>query len=286
MEVRHFADAAAFDAETRAYLLADEAMHCLPLGIIATLAAEPGRFAHAPYLATVEEDGELVAVALRTPPRGLVLSRARALDTLDRLAADASRAQPDLPGVIGPTREAAAFAEAWRRRTGRAVRRGMAERVYRLERVSPVVGAPGELRRATTDDRALVVRYYDAFVAEALPGEDPSTAARSVDARLGSRTSGLYLWWDGGRAVSLAGYGGPTPNGIRIGPVYTPPELRGRGYASACVAALSRRLLEGNRRSCFLFTDLANPTSNRIYRNIGYRPVGDVDEWLFAPESP
>jgi hypothetical protein len=88
--------------------------------------------------------------------------------------------------------------------------------------------------------------------------------------------------WDDGQAVSMAGFGGRTPNGIRIGPVYTPPELRGRGYASALTAALTQRLLDEGRQFCFLFTDLANPTSNSIYQRIGYRPVSDVDLWRFS----
>jgi predicted GNAT family acetyltransferase len=70
--------------------------------------------------------------------------------------------------------------------------------------------------------------------------------------------------------VSVAGYGGDTPNGIRIGPVFTPPELRGRGYATSLVAQLSSRLLAEGRRFCFLYTDLANPTANAIYERIGY----------------
>jgi predicted GNAT family acetyltransferase len=79
----------------------------------------------------------------------------------------------------------------------------------------------------------------------------------------------------------MVGYSGPTPNGIRIAPVYTPPELRGGGYASACTAETTRRLLKDGRRFCFLYTDLANPTSNSIYQRIGYRPVCDVDQYRF-----
>jgi predicted GNAT family acetyltransferase len=73
--------------------------------------------------------------------------------------------------------------------------------------------------------------------------------------------------------VSLAAFCGPTPNGMRIGPVYTPPQYRGKGYASANVAALSQRLLDSGRKFCYLFTDLANPTSNKIYQKIGYEQV-------------
>jgi predicted GNAT family acetyltransferase len=69
---------------------------------------------------------------------------------------------------------------------------------------------------------------------------------------------------------------------MRIGPVYTPPALRKRGYASALTAALSQELLDSGRKFCFLFTDLANPTSNRIYQQIGYQAVCDVDEYRFV----
>ena len=89
------------------------------------------------------------------------------------------------------------------------------------------------------------------------------------------------LWIADGKPVAWAGVGGRTPNGIRIGPVYTPPEERGHGYASAVVAAASQAQLDEGRTFCFLFTDLANPTSNRIYQAIGYEPIGDFDEYHF-----
>jgi hypothetical protein len=76
------------------------------------------------------------------------------------------------------------------------------------------------------------------------------------------------------------------PNGIRIGPVYTPPELRRRGYASAVTAATSQAELDKGRRFIFLFTDLANPTANKIYQAIGYEPVIDVDQLTFVPTHP
>ena len=122
-------------------------------------------------------------------------------------------------------------------------------------------------------------RWFDEFVAEALPEGSPEPAG-VLDRRLAEPGGGL-AFWDDGAAVCIAGYGGPTPNGIRIGPVYTPPELRGRGYASALTAGVTQELLDGGKRFCFLFTDLANPTSNRIYERIGYRPVTDVDQWAF-----
>jgi predicted GNAT family acetyltransferase len=92
--------------------------------------------------------------------------------------------------------------------------------------------------------------------------------------------------WDHAGPVSMASATGLTPNGIRVNGVYTPPEHRGRGYATACVAALSARLLADGRRFCFLFTDAANPTSNAIYRRIGYVPVAEVQEYRFEEIPP
>ncbi len=118
----------------------------------------------------------------------------------------------------------------------------------------------------------LLLDCLRAFGAEVLNEGDPDrdNPGQLVEHRLTSAEAGFDLWEDGNEPVSLAGWSGPTPNGIRIGPVYTPPDLRGRGYATALVAELSATLLEQGRRFCFLFTDLANPTSNAIYERIGY----------------
>jgi predicted GNAT family acetyltransferase len=94
--------------------------------------------------------------------------------------------------------------------------------------------------------------------------------------------SGFVLWEDGGGPVSVTGFGSPTPNGMRIGPVYTPPERRGRGYAGALVAEVSQAQLDAGRRFCFLYTDLANPTSNRLYVALGYERVCDSVELDFV----
>jgi predicted GNAT family acetyltransferase len=88
-----------------------------------------------------------------------------------------------------------------------------------------------------------------------------------------------------GEPVSLAAARGETPNGIRIGPVYTPPEHRGHGYASAVTAAASQDQLDRGRHFVFLFTDLSNPTSNKIYQAIGYERVCDVDMYRFETDA-
>lgn len=282
MELRSFDDARAFKARTEPFLMEHEACHNLLLGLSAALIHNPERFERDPYLATVEREGEVVAAALMTPPNNLVLSRVEDQGALSLIAADLRKRYGRLPGLLAPTEVAGRFAETWQRVSGQRCCMVRAERIYQIEEVTPAHGAPGALRRATEADRPLLVGWLAAFHEEAVGAPDATAAAeRSLNARLHSDTGGLYLWEDG-RPVSLAGYGGPTPNGVRVGPVYTPPEHRGRGYASACVAALSSLLLEGGRRYCFLFTDLGNPTSNHIYQQVGYRPVCDVDEYEFV----
>jgi predicted GNAT family acetyltransferase len=79
----------------------------------------------------------------------------------------------------------------------------------------------------------------------------------------------------------MAGLSGKTRHGIRVNLVYTPPNLRKKGYATACVAALTQRMLDSDKQFCCLYTDLANPTSNSIYQKIGYQPICDVQDWIF-----
>jgi predicted GNAT family acetyltransferase len=165
----------------------------------------------------------------------------------------------------------------------------MRQGVYELERVEPLPAVPGCARVATAEDLELAVRWATAFGEEVHHEGGPGRerAAKNVHHRLSSPTAGILLWEDGDEPVSFAGWGGPTPNGIRIGPVYTPPEARGHGYATALTAELSQRLLDGSlfgggRRFCFLHTDLANPTSNAIYERIGYRRVAESAEIVFG----
>jgi predicted GNAT family acetyltransferase len=161
----------------------------------------------------------------------------------------------------------------------------MFQRVYELRAVTPAEGVPGRLRDATPDDRDLLLVWMAAFHEEALGEADPIRVAEVVDQAFETTPEGrrLFIWEVAGQPVSVAGVAGRTPNGVRIQAVYTPPELRRRGYASACVAAISQAQLDAGRTACFLFTDLSNPTSNSIYQAIGYMPVADQALYAFSP---
>jgi hypothetical protein len=262
----------------------DEARHNLQLGICSRLESDRSAFGdEAPYLAVALDGEDVVAVAMRTPPFNLLLSRMDA-SVVDDIAEDVAERFDSIPGVGAEPEVAAGFGEAWHSRTGHRPVAGISTRIYRLTSPPEVPAAPGRYREATADDRGLLVEWFEAFAAEAHPGAPEVGADRMVQLRLSGRDGGIVLWEDGD-VVSLSAHGGPTPNGIRIGPVYTPPGLRGRGYAGACVATQSRRLLEAGHRFCFLFTDRANPVSNRLYERIGYEPVCDIQEIQFEPAS-
>ncbi|MCC5638265.1 GNAT family N-acetyltransferase [Nostoc sp. CHAB 5844] len=278
MKVYKFQDASEFYAKVAEYLLRQEALHNLLLGICHTLISHPERFDAMPYLATVEVDGEIVAVALRTPPRPLLLSKIQDFQAIEVLAKDLSTFYPSLPGVNAPTDEAKAFALAWHSLTGQSFQLAMALRTFQLQKVNKISPVTGSLHLATEDDRELLVNWHEAFSLEAL-GNIETDSKRWVEWVLKQKI--VYLWQDE-VPVSIACRSGKTPNGARIGMVYTPPEYRRRGYASACVAALSQTSLNQGNQFCFLFTDLANATSNHIYQEIGYQSVGDWHHYSFV----
>jgi predicted GNAT family acetyltransferase len=125
---------------------------------------------------------------------------------------------------------------------------------------------------ARTDDIDLVIEMIESFRTE-IGETHPESTRQVASERIADNA--LVFWETDGQPVSMAGFKGRTPNGIRIVLVYTPPALRGRGYASSLVAVLSQHLLDTGRKFCFLYTDLANPTSNKIYRDVGYEYVAD-----------
>lgn len=277
MEVVQLTDPAEF-LERSAPLLADEARHNLILGLSGTIRDNPTLYPER-TLWLVEEGGEVAGVALRTPPHNLVLGGGSD-EALDALA----RSTGELPGVVGAVPEVEAFARAWTAEHGGRAEVTREQGIYAADRIVTPALPRGAARGATRADLPLLVDWWRAFSVEAL-GEhesDDEGARRSIEHKLTTPGNGIALWEAAGRPVSLVAFGNPTPTGVRIGPVYTPPERRGRGYASALTAHVSQELLVSGRSFCFLYTDLANPTSNRIYAAIGYRRVCDSIQYAFV----
>ena len=223
--------------------------------------------------------GEIAAVALRTPPHALLLTEMTD-DAVDALVEYLARTEPRLPAATGPDAICERFATRYADLVGFVANPHLASRLFELHAVDPPVGVPGSFREATTGDRDVLVAWTGAFAREAMPDAPPEDHARPVDQRL-AKGGLLWLWDDGGEPVSMAYLNLPANGVVRVSGVYTPPERRGRGYASACVAAASQHALDTGATACMLYTDLGNPTSNKIYQVIGYRPVTDAGYWLF-----
>jgi hypothetical protein len=283
MEIVRPSDARSFLGLAGPLLERDEARNQLPLGISGTLVENPEAYDRVDFW-IARDEGEPVAAALRTEPYNLVLADPGSGAALDALLEAIARDDPGVPGVVGNVPHVGIAAETLSSATGRKARIMLSQGVYGLTAVRTVRRASGAARSATPEDRSLIVDLFTAFAREALPDPESDLARleRTLDIRYSSADAGIWLWEDDDAAVSLAGFSGPTPTGIRVGPVYTPPEYRGRGYATTLVADLSRWLLERGHRACYLFTDLSNGTSNRIYTDIGYERVCDASEYRFV----
>jgi predicted GNAT family acetyltransferase len=262
------------------WLLRDPVLHNV---MLSELAARRGtrddRPAH--WIRAVDEAGEVVGAAMHTPPYGLMIGQvteAVAHALADHAAAHLGR----LPGAFATDAVSAHFAARYAEVTGTAARPRRRSRVFRLDTDPvPPFEIPGRAREATAADRDLLIAWTGAFVAEAEARDEPVDNSRPIDHRLAQDRGLLWLWEDGGGPVAMAWITPPVGGMARINAVYTPRERRGRGYASGCVAAASRHAQTALASTCMLYTDLANPTSNKIYQALGYRAVADVREWVF-----
>jgi predicted GNAT family acetyltransferase len=288
MKYEVVSDPAEFERRT-VDLLADEARHNLIRGILGNVIRRAD--AYADRMMFIVTDAErTVAAALMTAPYNLIVADTANPASLHTLAAGLRDDGVGVPGVIGNQPTVDSFVDEWKTLTGDRARCSMAQGVFALDRVAETSPVPGSARPGVAADAELLRRWIHEFVAEALP-EEPSDDERIrivVDRALeDTGPSGYWVWENEGQPVAMSGHGSPTGSGIRIGAVYTPRRNRRNGYASALVAAQSRWLLENGYRFCFLFTDLANPTSNAIYERIGYRQVAEAASYTFdAPASP
>jgi RimJ/RimL family protein N-acetyltransferase len=274
-------DLAAFDARVRPLLEAQ-----IENNVVATVVAgmAQGQFRSAsPVLAVgVDDDGAVTAAAVRASPWPMLCTAIAPEDAGPLLDLWLER-DPELSGINALRDTARAIAGAWTRRIGGSDRCRTAMAMHSATTVvDPPRPGPGRLLSATAADRDLVLRWWDAFVAEShVIDAGPEARAATVDFRIAQ--GDLFLWEDEGRPVSMVAMNPAVAGVIRIGPVYTPGEARRRGYASSAVAAISRRGLNAGADTCMLYTDLANPTSNKIYADVGYRRFAEWEERLFTP---
>ncbi|WP_441250480.1 GNAT family N-acetyltransferase [Kitasatospora sp. McL0602] len=262
-----------FDAEAGSFLAAHPAQNTVLLTLTHNL-RQDGLHAYGEQLPVFgwwrAGPGKPVAGAFaRTPPHPVRLGMMppEAAGELARLLSGAGQ---ELPGVGGGEHQARAFVDGWPGESSVQVE----ERLYRLgELVIPTPAPQGRARLATAADREVLIGWHEDFVAEAEVGAPMRDFGPQVDSRIAAGV--LHVWEVDGRLVSFAGVSPVLAGMSRVGPVFTPKELRGHGYASALTAAGSAHAVAQGAAEVLLYTDLANPTSNSIYQKIGYRPVED-----------
>ena len=233
---------------------------------------------------TVFWGNDLIAASMRTPPHNLVLSR-MPQEVVSFLANQLHEEGWDLPGAMGPDPVSQQFAEIWTQKTGLQSWVGVQQMIYQLDKVRDIPQAPGSFAQAVEADLDRVAQFFMAFQDEALYAAQKSPKEEHLQKALYRIQQGhLFLWRDQGEIVSMAGVSAPTRHGIRVNAVYTPPEHRGKGYASSNVAAVSQHQLDQGYSFCFLYTDASNPTSNKIYQRIGYEWVCNSALYRFGPK--
>ncbi|MGW2417917.1 GNAT family N-acetyltransferase [Streptomyces sp. NPDC001709] len=263
------------------FLRSRPALHTVPLTVTDALRRRGlhAYSAEAPLFGVLD-DGTVRAALLHTPPFPVHVS-ALAPREAEALAVRLTELGRPVSGISGPPETAEAFAAAWRRHTGTTAVLSQRKRLYRLgELTVPRPRPAGRARIAGTGDRELLIGWKAGFDADTGHGVGTDAAAWA-DARI--TEGGITLWETAdGTPVSLAGVTPEIAGQVRIAPVYTPAGLRGRGYAGAATAEVSRAARAAGVPEILLFTDLANPTSNGLYQRIGYRPVADFAEWGFG----
>ena len=280
--VSFFSDTQPFLEKALDELSRDETRNNLILGLALRLREDPHAYTEqTPMITIVSDDQENIgAMAIMTPPFPMIVqSEPLNVAALESLADTLISGGWKLSGVNGVTDESDAFAQIWRKKTGHEVRLLKTLRAYELRNVQDLDYPVGKMRVAEERDAQKSADMLSAMQEELkLEGSSSATfegALRNIHLK---RT---FFWVVDGEVVSTTISVRPQIKGICISGVYTPPEHRQRGYARALVAQVSKEMLSRGFELTNLFTDLSNPTSNKIYQEIGYKPVCDYHQYSF-----
>ena len=289
MDIKSYSTGSDFLAAAGNLLRTDEVRYGLIYSIARLVAVNPHHYGdEVPQFYIVFDNTGISTLAWRTPPFlvGLAWHTGDTHEAVSLLIESIRRRWRVIPGVTGHREVTDLFAEKWSKDHGTPIEAVQSQRIYRLDSVNDIAEAPGLMRLATLNDRELILDWTRAF------GMDTHQANQEDDRAIGERLSlrriengEIYLWEDAGRPVSMAAKIRPTDHGMSVGLVYTPPDLRRKGYATTNVAGVCREILNGGFDFCTLYTDLSNPTSNSIYMKIGFRPVCDSAHYTFSNAS-
>ena len=285
MEAKFYTDINEFYDLAYSFLLKKEVENGLLLSILNSLKKNIQRYGEEmPLLFALKEEGDVKLISLRTPPHDLIISYIDDLNNIEILVEELLKQQEKLPGVLSFKEAADKFTKLWCEVNSLEPQLLRKERIYKLEEVSKETLGERQFSVATKPYQSTVLKWAREMFTEALieiTEEELNRNLYNFKAKFEKDNSQIYLLFDNNKPVSMARKAGKTPNGNAVNLVYTPSPLRRRGYATECVAKLSKLLLEEGNKYCFLFTDLSNPTSNNIYLKVGYHPVIDENHYKF-----
>lgn len=275
------------------FLAKYEAENNLIFGILETLRTNIHAYdpVSTPHFIAVFDSKEIVLVSIRTPPYNQIISYTDNIKSIHVLVDTLIEQEVEVPGVLGFKDGALLFADLWKEKYDKTKILNMNERIYKLEQVNPQTLGNNQNELATEEDIDLLVNYAKNFVQDVY-ANTPTDHVKKHQKRIAKSMEKwvhekiVHTLKVDNNIVSIAKASRDTPNGRCINLVYTPPKYRRNGYATELVAKLCQSILNKGKKFCFIFTDLANPTSNRIYMNIGFKPIMDVDEYRFESITP
>ena len=284
MKFRRYRDADEFKIDVLSILLEDEVLNNLPIGILIDGNKE---YAADWLMATVTDDnGEIDLIAVCTKPFNLLLckpsgssgsSGSKNNNSIEFLAGELKSINFSPPGIVAPKELAEPFANAYCRNIKSKLY--MIMTLMKLDELIDHKKVPGFCRMLNEDDLEYTPDWEHHFCIDCrIPVYTHSESYERIKTRIGKN---IHYIWEDRLPVSQAVWGRNTPNSAAISWVYTPPEHRGKGYATAVVAELSKSILESGKTSCCLFADTANPASQAVYRKLGYYDVCEFYEIKF-----
>ncbi|RDW22332.1 GNAT family N-acetyltransferase [Oceanobacillus arenosus] len=266
-----------YKEKVESLLLKKESCNNLLLGLLGNLKEDKTDF----YLGHVEKNGEIIYAFMQTPPHNWILADVENVEkaVFKEITSFIYENGLNVPGVIGPDSFVESFISKYESLSGKSASLEMNELIYQLDQVQVKLADNGRLVQASNEDYPLIKNWIVQFGIEAkVPITDQKA---SLLARSYLDNESIYLWKVEDQAVSMANKSRQTKHGATINAVFTPDEFKRNGYATNAVAALSQKILDDGLKFCSLYTDRGNPTSNSIYKKIGYKQVGTAIVYHF-----
>lgn len=274
MDFRQYESIYEFAAKAEPILSEKEDVYSLFFGVLQDIKA--GRY-EKPFMATIEDDGEVLALFQMTSPHPLsivIVDESRLEEIIDMAISHLIALRIEISSIVSLKPWAYCFSRKWGAKMGLTDHLLMDQGLYRLDEVNETLEpSSGTWRFANDGDSPLIEKWFNLFEEDS---RLPITRVEDVKKLVARFIEGreVFLWEDDGEVVSMMKQTRPTAKGITVSFVFTPKEKRRKGYARTLVAAGSKELLK-KYDFCVLYTDMMNPTSNKIYQEIGYKRIAD-----------